>query len=178
VAGITLVSSLCRSCRDPATFNKALVKGFVVFFRLEPSAGTILASCWRNYLLDRSWPPRSDVMAILGMLAGRRLYPWPTQIVIPTTLAPQTGEVLWDNIGLRRVLYLAEVNSRPSKSQGFSSGWKVVYVEVKFRGVSSAISGCAGSRTEPAWGCSAVVSRRPAPWNSCPSKFGPTLPPT
>jgi Synergist-CTERM protein sorting domain-containing protein len=31
VAGVTLVSSLGRSCRDPATFNKALVKGFVFF---------------------------------------------------------------------------------------------------------------------------------------------------
>jgi hypothetical protein len=31
VAGVTLVPSLCRSCRDPATFNKASVKGFVIF---------------------------------------------------------------------------------------------------------------------------------------------------
>jgi hypothetical protein len=31
VASVTPVSSLCRSCRDPATFNKASVKGFVVF---------------------------------------------------------------------------------------------------------------------------------------------------
>jgi hypothetical protein len=38
VAGVTPVSSLCRSCRAPATFNKAMVKGFVVF-GLEPSVG-------------------------------------------------------------------------------------------------------------------------------------------
>jgi hypothetical protein len=31
VAGVTPVFSLCRSCRDPATFNKASVKCFVVF---------------------------------------------------------------------------------------------------------------------------------------------------
>jgi hypothetical protein len=46
VAGVTPVSSLCRSCRDPATFHKALVKGFVVFAssglwwrRSQPAAG-------------------------------------------------------------------------------------------------------------------------------------------
>jgi hypothetical protein len=54
--------------------------------------------------------------------AGRWLFPWPTQIVIPMTLAPETGKVSWDSMGLRRVLFLAEVNTRPSKSQGSSSG--------------------------------------------------------
>jgi hypothetical protein len=46
VAGITPVSSLCRSCWGPPTFNKALVKGFVVFAgsglrrrRSQPVAG-------------------------------------------------------------------------------------------------------------------------------------------
>jgi hypothetical protein len=46
MAGVTPVSSLCRSCRDPATFNKAMVKGFVVFSglglwwrRSQPAAG-------------------------------------------------------------------------------------------------------------------------------------------
>jgi hypothetical protein len=46
MAGITPVSSLCRSCRDPATFDKAMVKGFVIFAglghrrrRSQPAAG-------------------------------------------------------------------------------------------------------------------------------------------
>jgi hypothetical protein len=46
VAGVTPVSSLCRSCRDPATFDKASVKGFIVFAglglwwrRSQPAAG-------------------------------------------------------------------------------------------------------------------------------------------
>jgi hypothetical protein len=52
-------------------------------------------------------------------------------------------------MGLRRVLFLTEVYSHPSKFQGFSSGWKVVELEVKFRGVSPAVSGHAGSQTEP-----------------------------
>jgi hypothetical protein len=46
VAGVTPVSSLCRSCRAPAGFNKARVKGFVVFAglglqwrRSRPAAG-------------------------------------------------------------------------------------------------------------------------------------------
>jgi hypothetical protein len=42
----------------------------------------------------------------------------------PPTLAPKTGEVSWSNMGLRRVLFLAEVHSHSSKSQGFISGWR------------------------------------------------------
>jgi hypothetical protein len=51
VGGVTLVSSLYRSCRDPATFNKALVKGYVIFSgsglqrgRSWPVAGTASSS--------------------------------------------------------------------------------------------------------------------------------------
>jgi hypothetical protein len=118
--------------------------------RLGPSVEKISASCWRSRFFGRSWPPRLGVAVIPGTSAGKLLCPWPTQIVIPMTLAPETGEVSWDSMGLRRVLFLAEVYSRPSKSQGFSSGWKVVDLEVRFRGVSPTISGCASSRTEPA----------------------------
>jgi hypothetical protein len=39
VAGVTPFSSLCRSCRAPATFNKAMVKGFVVFAGLNLRRG-------------------------------------------------------------------------------------------------------------------------------------------
>jgi hypothetical protein len=86
------------------------------------------------------------------MLAGRWLCPWPTQIVISMTLAPKTGKVSWSSMGLRWVLFLAEVNLHPSKSHRFSFGWKVVDLEVKSRGVSSAVSGRAGFRTELAGG--------------------------
>jgi hypothetical protein len=47
MAGVTPVSSLCHSCWDPVTFNKASVKGFVMFAgsglwwrRSQPAAGT------------------------------------------------------------------------------------------------------------------------------------------
>jgi hypothetical protein len=66
-------------------------------------------------------------------------------------------------MGLRRVLFLAEVDSYPSKSQAFSSGWKAVDLEVKSRGVSPAVSGRASSETEPAGGCLMDTSWRLAP---------------
>jgi hypothetical protein len=43
------------------------------------------------------------------MPAGRQHCPWHTPEVIPMTLAPETGEVSWVCMGLRRVLFLAEV---------------------------------------------------------------------
>jgi hypothetical protein len=86
------------------------------------------------------------------MSAGRWLCPWPTLEVIPMTLAPETGEVLWVSMGLRRVPFLTEVNTLPSKSQDSSSGSEIVGLEVKSRGVSPAVSGRAGSRTDPAGG--------------------------
>jgi hypothetical protein len=51
------------------------------------------------------------------------------------------------------------------KSQDSSSSLEVVDLEVKFRGVSPAISGCAGSRVDPAGGCHVAASRHVAPWN-------------
>jgi hypothetical protein len=101
VAGITPVSSLCRSCRAPATFNKAMVKGFRHPRWLGPSVEKISAGCWHSRLFGQSRPPRPDVALIPGASPGRSLYPWPTQIVIPTTLAPKTGEVSWESMGLR-----------------------------------------------------------------------------
>jgi hypothetical protein len=121
VAGVTLVSGLCRSCRDPATFNKASVKGFHHLCWLGPLVVKMSAGCWRSRLLGRSWPPWPDVVVIPRTLASRWFCTWPTQIVIPMTLAPKTGEVSWDSMGLRQVLFLAEVISHPSNSQGLSS---------------------------------------------------------
>jgi hypothetical protein len=73
------------------------------------------------------------------------------------TLAPKTGEVSWVSMGLWRVLFLAEVRPLPSKSQDSSLGLEVVDLEVKLHGVSPAVSGCAGSRTDPAGGCHAAA---------------------
>jgi hypothetical protein len=85
VAGITPVSSLCRSCRDPATFNKASVEGFHRLRQLEPPVVKMSVDCWRSRLLGQSRPPWSDAAVIPGTSASRWLCPWPTQIVIPTT---------------------------------------------------------------------------------------------
>jgi hypothetical protein len=104
-----------------------------------------------------------NAVVIPGTSAGRWLCPWPTQIVIPTTLATETGEVSWVSMRLRRVLLLAEVDSRPSKSQDLSSGSEVVVLGVKSHGVSPTVSGRAGSRTEPAGGCLMATSWHPAP---------------
>jgi hypothetical protein len=97
------------------------------------------------------------------MSANRWLYPWPTQIVIPTTLAPETGEVSWVSMGIRRVLFLAEVYSRPSKSQDSLPGSEIVGLGVKLRGVSPAVSGRAGSRIDPAGSRRMAARWRPAP---------------
>jgi hypothetical protein len=175
VAGVMLVSGLYRSCRDPTIFNKASIEGFHCLCRLGPPGVKVSNGCWRSWVLGRSRPPRPGVTVIPGTLADRWLCPWPTQTVIPTTLAPETGEVSWDSMGLRQVLFLAEVGSYPSKCQDLSSGLKVVDLEVKSRGIRLAISGRAGSRTEPARGCSTAASRRLAPQNLSLSKSRPTL---
>jgi hypothetical protein len=82
------------------------------------------------------------------------------------TLAPKTGEVSWVSMELRQVLFLAEVSTFPSKSQDSSSGSEVVDLEVKSRGVSPAVSGRAGSRTDPAGGCYAAARWCSAPRDS------------
>jgi hypothetical protein len=112
---------------------------------------------------------------IPGTLAGRWLCPWPTQIVIHMTLAPETGEVSWDCMGFQRVLFLAEVDAHPSKSQDLSSGLEVVALEAKSRSTLPAVSGCHGSRTKQAWDCSAAASRHLAPRNLNLLESGPTL---
>jgi hypothetical protein len=99
------------------------------------------------------------------MSAGRRLCHWPTLEVIPMTLAPKTGKVSWVSLGLRRVLFLAEVSTLPSKSQDSSPGSEVIDLEVKLRGVSPVISRHAGSRTDPAGGCHATACWCSAPWD-------------
>jgi hypothetical protein len=104
------------------------------------------------------------------MPAGRQRCPWHTLEVIPTTLAPKTGEVSWVSMGLRRVLFLAEVSMFPSKSLDSSSGLEVVDLEVKFCGVSPTVLRRVGSRIDPAGGHHAAASWRPASRNL--NRFG------
>jgi hypothetical protein len=117
------------------------------------------AGCWRSRSSGRSRPLWPNAVEIPGTSAGRWVCPWPTRIVIPKILAAETGEVSWVSMGLRRVLFLAEANSRSSKSQDPSSGSEVVALMVKSCSTRLAVSERAGSRTEPAQGCSAADAR-------------------
>jgi hypothetical protein len=83
------------------------------------------------------------------------------------TLAPETGEVSWVCMGLRRVLILAKVSTLPSKSLDSSSDLGVGGLEAKPRGAPPAISGCAGSKTDLAGDRRVATSRYAAPWNLC-----------
>jgi hypothetical protein len=102
------------------------------------------------------------------MPAGRQRCPWHTLEVIPMTLAPETGKVSWVSMGLRQVLFLAEVSTFPTKSQDSLSGSEVVDLEVKSRGVSPAVSGRTGSKTDPAGGCYMAARWCPAPRDLLP----------
>jgi hypothetical protein len=84
------------------------------------------------------------------------------------TLAPETGEVSWVCMGLRRVLILAKVITLPSKSQDSSFDLEVADLEVKSHGVSPAVSGCTDSKTDPAGGYCVVARWCPAPWDLLP----------
>jgi hypothetical protein len=86
--------------------------------RLRLSSVKSPAGCWHSRPFRWSRPLWLSAVEIPGMSAGRWLCPWPTLVVIPTTLAPETGEVSWVSMGLRRVPFLAEVDTLPSKSQG------------------------------------------------------------
>jgi hypothetical protein len=81
------------------------------------------------------------------------------------TLAPETDKVSWVSMGLQRVLFLTKVDMFPSKSQGSSSGLEVVDLEVKSRGVSPTVSGCAGSKIDLAGSHHAAANWHPAPQN-------------
>jgi hypothetical protein len=60
-------------------------------------------------------------------------------------------------MGLQRVLFPAKVSTFLTKSQDSFSGSEVVDLEVKSLGVSPAISGCTGAKTDPAGGCYAAA---------------------
>jgi hypothetical protein len=84
VAGVTLVSYLCRSCRGRAALGKASVGGFHRLRRLGPLMMKSPSGCWCSRPFGRSRPLWPNVAVIPGTSAGRWLYPWPTQLFIPT----------------------------------------------------------------------------------------------
>jgi hypothetical protein len=69
------------------------LEGFRHLLRLGPPAVESSAGCWRSRPFGRSRPFWPSAVETPGTSAGRWLCPWPTRIVIPTTLAPETGEV-------------------------------------------------------------------------------------
>jgi hypothetical protein len=166
---VWLASRLSPASIDLVGATPHLVKRLLEEFRRLRRLGSLRvkspAGCWRSQSFGQSWPLWPNAMVIPGTSTDRWLYPWPTQIVIPTTLASETGEVSWVSMGLRRVIFLAKVILHPSKSQDLSSGWEVVVLEVKSWRTLPAILGRTGSRTELALGCSAAASRCLAPRN-------------
>jgi hypothetical protein len=162
------------SCLSPTSVDlvgarlllaKQPLEEFRCLRRLWLSSVKSPAGCWRSRPFKWIRPFWLNIVEIPGTLVDRWLCPWPTLVVIPMTLAPKTGEVSWVSMGLRRVLFLAEVYSHLLKSQDPSSGSEIVAPMAKFRGVLPAVSGRAGSRIDPASGCSAAASRHLAPRN-------------
>jgi hypothetical protein len=71
VASVTLVSGLCQSCRDPATFNKASVRGFRRLRRLGPLVVKMSAGRWHSRPLAQPAPQSKP-----ASLAGCHSDPW------------------------------------------------------------------------------------------------------
>jgi hypothetical protein len=166
VAGITLVPHFCRSLVGAwLLLAKQPLEEFCHLRWLWLTSVKLPAGCWRSRPSRWSRPLCLSAVEVPGTSSGKWLCPWPTLEVIPTTLAPETGEVSWVSMGLGRVLFLAEVSTLPSKSQDSSPISEVIDLEVLPQGVSPAVSGRAGSRTELAGDCSTAASRRLAPWN-------------
>jgi hypothetical protein len=178
VACVTPVLCLCRSCRGQATFGEMAVGRVLSFspgsssprWSRQPAAGAA-GPLARAGPLDLA---RGDSWDASRQTALPLAYTG----VIPTTLAPETGEVSWASMGLRQVLCLAEVCTLPSKSQDSSSGREFVDLNVKSHGVSPAVSGHAGSKSDPAGGCYVAARWCLAPWDLLPRSLsqGATCP--
>jgi hypothetical protein len=79
------------------------------------------------------------------------------------TLAPKTSKVSWVYMGLRWVLFLAEVLFVSIEVPGFLSGPEVAGLRAKSCGTPPAVLRRAGSRSNLAGGRLAVTSRCVAP---------------
>jgi hypothetical protein len=128
----------------------------------------ILAGCWRSQFFGRSRPV---VAAIPGTSAGRLLCPWPTQIDIPTTLAPKLAKshgTAWGFGGFFSSLKFTRVHRSPRDSHPAGKSF-----EFKILRISPAVSGQVGSQTKPAGGSLMAASRRPVPRDLNPRGLDP-----
>jgi hypothetical protein len=91
VAGVTLVFGLSRFNLVPAGFYKVSVRSsFIAAGSDQQQRKPMPAARERQASLVGRLSVRSP-----GTLAGRPHCLWPTQVIIPTTLAPETVKVAW-----------------------------------------------------------------------------------
>jgi hypothetical protein len=84
-------------------------RNLIFIARLWLSSVESPAGCWRSRPFNWSRSFLLNAVETPGTPAGVQRCPWHTPEVIPTTLAPETGEVSWASMGLQWVLLLAEV---------------------------------------------------------------------
>jgi hypothetical protein len=145
-------------------------RNLIFIVRLWLSSVESPASCWRSRPFSWSRSFLLDAVETPGTSAGRQRCPWHTPEVIPTTLAPKLPKSHGCAWGFGGFLSSPKSCSFPSKSQDPSSGLEVADLEVKSHEASPAVSGHAGSNTDPAGDHHATASRCAAPWNLC--RFG------
>jgi hypothetical protein len=100
-APIGLVGAVLLLARQP-------LGSFVSIARLQSSSESS-AGRWRSRPFKWSRSSRAGAAGIPRTPAGLLPGPWCAPKVIPTTLAPETGEVSWASMGLRRVLLLVKI---------------------------------------------------------------------
>jgi hypothetical protein len=103
-------------------------RNLVFIARLWLSSVESPAGCWRSRPFSWSRSSLLDTVETPGMPAGRPRCPWHTPEVIPTTLAPETGEASWVCMGLQRVPVLAKVLLVSVKVPGVRRpAWKLMF---------------------------------------------------
>jgi hypothetical protein len=165
-APAALVGAILLLARQP-------LRSFVFITRLQLSSVESPAGCWRSRPFGRSRSSHAEAVGTPGMPAGILPGPWCAPLFIPPTLAPETGEVSWASMGLWRIPLLAEVLLALIEVPGFWSGLVALVVEAGSCEVFPAISGRAGSKTDPAGDCHTAVRHRLASWDLLPSGAGP-----
>jgi hypothetical protein len=130
---------------------RQLLRGLVFIARLRLSSAESPAGCWRSRPFGRSRSSRAETVGTPGMPAGILPGPWCAPEVIPTTLTPETGEVSWASMGLRRVLLLAEVLPALIEVPGLWSDLVSLVAEAGPCGVLPTVSGRAGSGMRSGW---------------------------
>jgi hypothetical protein len=94
-------------------------RNLIFIARLWLSSVESLAGCWHSRPFSWCRSSLPDAVETPGTPAGRQRCPRHTPEVIPTTLAPKTGEVSWACMGLWRVPFCAEVLFVAVKVLGF-----------------------------------------------------------